>query len=85
MQYLMVLVVTVGIFVVMAAVILGISYALGAAMRSRAAPADPSSADPCAQCQADRDWYEELPMWKRSVAMVWWLVNRYSCATRGCR
>ena len=84
MQYLMVLVVMAGIFVLMAATVIGISYALGAAMRSRAV-AEPAGADPCAQCQADRDWYEEQPAWKRSVALAWWLANRYACATKGCR
>lgn len=85
MQYLMVLVVIVGIFVIMAAAALGISYALGAAMRSRSSPVAVTVADPCAQCQADREWYEELPAWKRSLALAWWMANRYSCVARGCR
>ena len=84
MQYLMVLVVMVGIFVIMAACILGASYALGVAMRSQIVLASGADADPCAQCQADREWYEQLPAWKRSVAIAWWLANRYTCAARGC-
>ena len=86
MQYLMVLFLSVGVLVLMVGFVLGISYALGAFMHSRAGGwAEPSNTDPCAQCQADRDWYEELPIWKRNVATAWWLANRYLCAARGCR
>ena len=81
MQYLMVLLVMVGVIVLMIAAVLGISYALGAYLNSRSAPHQP---DPCAQCQADRDWYEELPVWQRSVVAAWWLANRYQCAAKGC-
>ena len=85
MQYLMILLVTVGVFVLMVAVVLGISYVLGALMHSRsgtrAAPSDP---DPCAQCQADRNWHEALPVWKRSVVAAWWLANRYRCVQKEC-
>ncbi len=86
MQYLMVLLLIIGVVVLMVAAIMGLSYAIGAFMNSReGARAGPASTDPCAQCQADRDWYEELPIWKRNVVTAWWLVNRYSCAARGCR
>lgn len=85
MQYLMVLLLSIGVFVLMVAAVLGISYALGTLMHSRsgtrAAASDP---DPCAQCQADRDWYEGLPVWIRSVVVAWWLANRYRCAQKEC-
>jgi hypothetical protein len=85
MQYLMVLLVSACVLVVMVGVVLGISYALGAAMHSRAGgQAEPGNADPCAQCQTDRDWYEDLPIWKRNLVTAWWLANRYQCAVRGC-
>lgn len=85
MQYLMVLIVMAGIFLVMAAAIAGMSYALGVAMHSRAALADTGVSDACAQCEADREWYVGLPAWQRSVALAWWLANRYACAAKGCR
>jgi hypothetical protein len=85
MQYLMVLLVSAGVFLLMTAVVLGVSYALGALMRSHdGGKVSPTGADPCAQFQADRDWYEAQPIWKRSVITAWWLTNRYLCATRGC-
>jgi hypothetical protein len=82
MQYVMVLLLMVGVIVLMIAAMLGISYALGAYLNSHGAAHQP---DPCAQCQADRDWYEELPVWKRSVVTAWWLANRYQCAAKGCK
>lgn len=83
MQYLMVLLVSAGVFLLMVAVVLGLSYALGAALRSRASPPD-STADPCTRFQADRDWYEGLPIWQRSLITAWWLANRYLSAVNGC-
>jgi hypothetical protein len=85
MQYLMVLLVMTGIFVAMAAAIAGMSYALGLAMHSRAALGGAIGTDACAQCEADREWYEGLPAWQRSLALAWWLANRYTCAAKGCR
>jgi hypothetical protein len=86
MQYLMVLLVSAGVFLLMTAAVLGVSYALGALMRSQVgAGSSPSDADPCARFQADRDWYEGLPIWQRSLITAWWLANRYLCAARGCR
>lgn len=82
MQYLMVLLVMGGVVVLIVAVLVGISYALGAFLNSREASHEP---DPCAQCQADRDWYEELPIWKRNVITAWWLANRYQCSVKRCR
>lgn len=86
MQYLMALLLSAGVFVLMVGVVLGISYALGVLLHRRAGRwADPANADPCSQCQADRDWYDELPIWKRNLVTAWWLANRYLCAARGCR
>ena len=82
MQYLMVVLLMVGVFVLMVAAVLGISYALGAYLSSRGAA---RASDPCAQFEADRDWYEELPIWKRTVVTAWWLANRYQCAAKGCK
>lgn len=86
MQYLMVFLLMLGVFVFMTAAVLGISYGIGAYMNSREGlRAHSANTDPCAQCQADRDWYEELPIWQRNLVTAWWLVNRYMCAVRGCR
>jgi hypothetical protein len=84
MQYLMVLLLMAGVIVLMIAAFLGISYALGAYLNARGGAPAPAG-DACAQCQADRDWYEELPVWKRSVVTAWWLANRYHCTVKGCR
>jgi hypothetical protein len=81
MQYLMVLLLIVAVVLLMLAAVLGISYGFGAWLNSRGATHE---ADPCAQCQADRDWYEELPVWQRSLVTAWWLANRYHCAAKGC-
>jgi hypothetical protein len=86
MQYLMVLLVSAGVFLLMTAAVLGVSYALGVLMRSHVGVrSDPVDADPCARFQADRDWYEGLPIWQRSLITAWWLANRYLCTTSGCR
>ena len=85
MQYLMVLLVMAGVIVLMVAAVLGISYGIGALLYSRTRiPADPANTDKCAQCQADRDWYEALPIWQQNVVTAWWLTNRYQCAAKGC-
>jgi hypothetical protein len=68
--------------VLIVAVLIGISYGIGAYLNSHGAAHE---ADPCSQCQADRDWYEELPLWKRNVVTAWWLANRYQCAIKGCK
>jgi hypothetical protein len=80
MQYLMVILVMGSVILFAIAVLLGVSYAIGVYLNSRGAAHEP---DPGAQFQADRDWYEELPIWKRNVVTAWWLVNRYQCASRG--
>jgi len=85
MQYLMVLLVMIGVSMLMIAALLGISYALGAFMNTRDVRRVAAGADPCAQCEADREWYEELPIWKRNAVTAWWLANRYQCAVKGCK
>jgi hypothetical protein len=85
MQFLMVLLVMIGVIVLMVAGLAGISYGFGVFMNSRdGSRADPSDTDPCAQCRADRNWYEDLPIWKRNLIAVWWLANRYRCSEKGC-
>jgi len=85
MQFLMVLLVMIGVIVLMLAALLGISYGIGAFMNSRDGNGvDASNTDPCAQCRADHDWYEDLPIWKRNLVTVWWLANRYRCSAKGC-
>lgn len=84
MQYLMTLLIMAGVLVLMLSATLGISYGLGALLRSRGPQAAPTDADPCAQCQADRDWYDELPVWQRSLITAWWLAKRYQCVAKDC-
>jgi hypothetical protein len=85
MQFLMVLLVMIGVIVLMLAALLGISYGMGTFMNSRDGNGvDSSNTDPCAQCRADHDWYEDLPIWKRNLVTVWWLANRYRCSAKGC-
>lgn len=86
MTFLVVLLLIIGVIVVMAAALLGISFAFGAHLYSReCARASASGADPCAQCNADRDWYLALPLWKQNVTAAWWWANRVTCASKGCR
>jgi hypothetical protein len=86
MQHIIVLFIIIGIFIFMVAAVLGISYGLGVFMNSRGRAAmGPAAADPCARFEADRDWYEELPLWQRQVVIAWWLANRYLSNVKGCR
>ena len=86
MQYLMVLFLIVCIIVLMIAIVGGISYGVGRFLNTRdGGKADPSNKDPCAQCQADREWYEGLAPGQQNLVTVWWLVNRYLCSAKGCQ
>ena len=86
MQYLMVLFLIIGIIVLMVAAVLGISYGIGQYLNTRdGTRADPSNKDPCAQCQADREWYEGLPSMQQNLVTAWWLVNRYQWSQKGCQ
>ena len=85
MQLLIVLFLVVLLTVVGLAVFLGLSYWLGAYLNSRTgSKADPRDTNPCAQCNADLVWYQELPGWQQIVAMAWWWVNRFQSNRKGC-
>lgn len=86
MTFVVVLLLIIGVIVVMAAALLGLSFAVGTHLNSRECPrASRSGADPCAQCNADRDWYLALPLWKQNLTAAWWWANRVVCANKGCR
>jgi len=86
MLYLKLLFVMAGIVILVLAAVLGISYGIGAYLNSRSGKrVDAADKDPCAQCQADRDWYDELPGWQQIVVTAWWLVNRYLWSAKGCQ
>jgi len=86
MTFLVVLLLIIGVIVVMVAALLGLSFAAGAHLNSRECPrASRAGADPCAQCNADRDWYLALPLWKQNITAAWWWANRVVCAGKGCR
>jgi len=83
MQALIVLFLVVFLSVVGFAAFLGLSFAFGAYLNSRAG-SRADGRDLCAQCNADNEWYQALPSWQQSVAIAWWWVNRYQCNTKGC-
>jgi hypothetical protein len=83
MDYLVLLLLILGITVFMLGAFLALSYGLGALLNARRTGA--SEDDPGARFEADRDWYENLPMWQRNVAIVWWLANRYLSNTHARR
>ena len=86
MTFVVVLLLIIGVIVVMAAALLGLSFAVGTHLNSRECPrVRGAGADPCAQCNSDRDWYLGLPLWKQNVTAAWWWVNRVTCAGKGCR
>ena len=86
MELLIALFVLIGVFVVMTAIALAISYVVGRTLYDREKPkADAGDTDPCAQCHADRDWYQALPSNKQVIVTAWWLYNRLIWASKGCR
>jgi hypothetical protein len=85
MQHLIVLLLIIAIFVFMVAGLLGVSYGLGVYLYTRGPAALGPAADPCARFEADREWYEQLPMWQRHLLIAWWVANRYLCSARGCQ
>jgi len=86
MELFIALFVLIGVLVVMLAVGLAISYVVGNALYNREHPkADAGDTDPCAQCHADREWYQTLPTGKQFAVTAWWLVNRLNWASKGCR
>ena len=86
MQFVIVLLLIVGVVVLMAAVFVAISYGLGVYVYSReGVMASPGDRDPCAQCSADRDWYMTLPLWKQNALSAWWWANRFQWAAKWCK
>ena len=85
MTFLVVLLLIIGVIVVMTAALLGLSFAVGTHLNSRECPRASRTAEPCAQCNADRDWYLALPLWKQNLTAAWWWANRVICAGKGCR
>jgi len=86
MELLVVVLLVIFISVTGAAGLLGLSYGLGVYWCSReGARAHRGDTDPCAQCHADREWYESLPPSRQNLVAGWWLANRLACAARGCK
>ena len=86
MQFLALLFLMLGVVVILVAGFLGLSYGMGVYWYSREGalipPADPN---PCAQGDADQEWYQSQPIWKRNVIMGWWWANRLIWAGKGCK
>jgi len=86
MQFIMVLLLIIGVAVLMVACFIGISYALGVHLNRRDGTiAFATERDPCAQCNADRDWYLTLPSWQQTAITAWWWANRFQWAAKGYR
>jgi hypothetical protein len=86
MQFLALLFLMLGVVVIMFAAFLALSYGAGVYWYSREGAvirnADPN---PCAQCDADQDWFVSQPVWKRNVITAWWWANRLTWAGKGCK
>lgn len=86
MQFLTLLVLIIGVAVVMVVFLSAVSYAFGVHLNGRGGTvALASDRDPCAQCNADREWYFSLPFWQQTAITVWWWANRFHWASKGCR
>ena len=86
MQVLLLLLLIIGVVVLTIAGFAGISFALGAHLYRRDGHrVVVTERDPCAQCNADRDWYLTLPYWQQTTITAWWWVNRFQWAAKGCR
>jgi hypothetical protein len=86
MQLILLLLLIIGVAVVMTASFAGISYAVGLHFYGRNGTiALATERDPCAQCNADRDWYLSLPYWQQCVISAWWWANRLRWAAKGCK
>jgi hypothetical protein len=86
MTFVVILLLIIGVIVVMAVALVGLSFAAGRQFYSRECPrVSRTETDPCAQCSADRDWYLALPLWKQNLTAAWWWANRVLCANKGCR
>ena len=85
-QLIILLLLIIGVIVVMAVAFAGVSYVLGVHLHSRNGTiAVATERDPCAQSNADRDWYLSLPTWQQSAIMAWWWANRFQWAAKGCK
>ena len=85
MQFILLLLLIIGVTVVMALVLAGISYAFGVQLHRRNGTlAVPTERDPCAQSNADLDWYLSLPYWQQYAITAWWWANRFRWAAKGC-
>lgn len=86
MEIFIVLFLLIGVFVVMTAIGLCISYAVGKVLYDRERPkAEAGEPGQCAQCDADREWYEGMPGPKQITLTAWWWANRMTWASKGCR
>jgi len=86
MQIILLLLLIIGVAVLMVAGFAGISFAVGLHLyRRNGTIAFASERDPCAQCNADRDWYLTLPYWQQTAITAWWWINRFQWAAKGCR
>jgi hypothetical protein len=86
MTFFMILMLIVGVFVATVVALLGISYVLGLHLYSReCTQVARTGADPCAQCDTDRDWFQGLPLWKQNMVSAWWWANRIRCGAKGCK
>jgi len=86
MQFIMLVLLIIGVSVLMVAGFVGISYAFGMHLyRRNGTIAFATERDPCAQCNTDRDWYQTLPSWQQTAITAWWWVNRFQWAAKGCK
>ena len=86
MQFLALLFLMLGVVVLLVAGFLGLSYGAGVYWYSReGALIRPTDPNPCAQCDADLEWYQSQPIWKRNVITAWWWANRLIWAGKGCK
>jgi hypothetical protein len=86
MQFLALLFLVLGVVVIMVVGFLGLSYGVGMYWYSReGALIRSNDPNPCAQCDADQEWYQSLPIWKRSATTGWWWANRLTWAGKGCK
>jgi hypothetical protein len=86
MELLFVVFVLIGVFVVITAIGLGVSYGIGTVLYDRERPKpDAGDSSPCAQCEADREWYQSMHGPKQLAVTAWWWANRMMWASKGCR
>jgi hypothetical protein len=86
MQFLTLMVLIIGVAVVMVVFLSAVSYAFGVHLNGRSGTvALKSDRDPCAQSNADRDWYFSLPYWQQTAITAWWWANRFHWAAKGCK